>query len=187
MWGGVVGYLNIKDKVILGLLVLLLIAGALWKLLQTRGPGLEFVELLPEEEQQQETITVHLVGEIKKPGVYHLAVGSRVYEALEQAGGVTEEADLVRINLARPLYDGEQLHIAGYGEQAPPPGEGKININQATEEELTALPGIGPDRARRIVEHREQYGYFTDITQLMEVSGIGEGIFGGLEEYITIY
>lgn len=179
------GSLSLREKVILSFLVLLLIAGAVWKAVQTRAPDVEYIESQPAEEQP-EMITIHLVGQIKNPGVYHLPAGSRVYEALEQAGGVTPEADLTRVNLARPLYDGEQLNIAGYSDQ-PPPGEGKININLATEEELMALPGIGAVRARRIVEHRNRYGYFTDITQLMEVNGIGEGIFNGLKDFVTIY
>ncbi len=181
------GSLSLREKIILTVLVLLLITGALWKTAQIRVPKVEYVESLPTEEQP-EMITIHLVGQIKTPGVYHLPAGSRVYEALEQAGGVTPEADLARINLARPLYDGEQLKVAGHSDQQPlPVGEEKININLATEEELMTLPGIGAGRARQIIEHRNRHGYFTDITQLMEVSGIGQGIFNNLEEFITVY
>ncbi len=180
------GSLSLREKTILAVLVMLLVGGVAWKIYQNRVPvAMEYVEPPPVDERPA-MLTIHLVGEINNPGVYQLPVGSRVYEALEQAGGVTPDADLTRINLARPLYDGEQLLIAGYGDQAAPKGE-KININLATEEELMTLPGIGPGRAGRIVEHRNKYGYFTDTTQLMEVNGIGEGIFAGLEEYITIY
>ncbi len=186
------GSFSSREKVIVGVLVLLLVAGVAWKAIQIRGPGVEGVEYIApqpsEEVEEEEFITSHLVGQVNNPGIYRLPVGSRVYEVLEEAGGVTPEADLDRVNLARPLYDGEQLHIVGpcNGDDAGP-GEEKININLASAEELMTLPGIGAGRAQRIIEHRDRYGYFTELNQLMEVSGIGEGIFSGLEELITIY
>lgn len=185
------GSFSLREKLILGFLTLLLAAGAAWHYFQPQQK-LERVDLAgppaPAEpaEPEKEMITIHLVGAVNNPGVYRLPEGSRVYEALELAGGVTGEADLEMVNLARPLFDGEQLTIPRPGE-AQPPGETKININRATEEELMSLPGIGATRAGKIIEHRDKYGYFTGITQIMEVSGIGEGIFQDIKDLITVY
>ena len=199
MWGD----FSIREKILLVVMLLLLLGGVLWKaapaLLQTlnsRGSA-EQGDLLPlrelsfeaEAEAEPEMIIIHLVGAVFKPGIYHLPAGSRVYELLETAGGALEDADTASVNLARPLFDGEQVTIYRVGEepadQASPGG--KVNINKATVEELQTLPSIGEVRARRIIEHREKHGYFTHITEIMDVSGIGQGIFKQIEELITVY
>ena len=186
MWHNV----TLREKVILGLLAALLVAGGVWRALP-RGQPAELARIdrpEPGEEAEPELVTVHLVGAVHLPGVYRLPAGSRVHELIEAAGGAAEDADLVQVNLARPLFDGEQVHIPRQGEASvQQPGSNKININQAPAEELAALPGIGPVRAQRIVEHREKHGYFTDITEIMDVTGIGEGIFNSIEELIAIY
>lgn len=190
MWESV----NLREKIILGLMAALLITGALWRVQQSGSPsGMERLNggaAVPgeREDREPEIITVHLVGAVNKPGIYRVPEGSRVYELLEMGEGHTEEADLSMVNLARPLYDGEQVFIPRYGDPGPSnQGESKININKATAEELSSLPGIGLVRAAAIVEHREKYGYFADITELMDVSGIGDGIFNSVEDLITIY
>ncbi|HED24487.1 MAG TPA: hypothetical protein ENN91_05115, partial [Firmicutes bacterium] len=116
--------------------------------------------------------------------------GSRVYELIEICGGFSEEADRETINQARPLFDGEQIFIPRVGEHRPAASEGgdqKININHASAQELTALPGIGTVRAEQIVAHREKFGPFTDIREIMDVSGIGEKTFENLADRITVY
>lgn len=194
---------SIREKILLAVMLLLLLGGVLWKaapaLLSTldRGepPGQGDL-LLPrdssfelEPETELEMITIHLVGAVFKPGIYHLPAGSRVYELVEAAGGASEDADTNSVNLARPLFDGEQVTIYRVGEtetdQSSP--EGKVNINKASVEELKALPSIGGVRAQRIIEHREKYGFFSHITEIMDVSGIGQGIFKQIEDLITVY
>lgn len=195
MWGD----FSLREKILLLLLVLLLLGGALWKIMpvffppatSSQGSGLLAEENpeRPETDTDIEMITVHLVGAVRNPGIYHLPAGSRVFELLEAGGGPTEEAALDSINLARPLYDGEQVAICRPGEAAanPAQAEGKININRATVEQLQSLPSIGEVRAQRIVEHREKYGPFNDIKEIMDVSGIAQGIFNQIKDRITIY
>lgn len=196
MWGN----FTLREKILLLVLVLFLIAGVFWKiaplllppadgrsgkLVEESGPVLsgESPELEPE------MITVHLVGAVRNPGIYHLPEGSRVYELLEAGGGPSDDADLESVNLARPLFDGEQVNICLPGEAAASPDspEGKVNINKATVEGLQTLPSIGEVRAQRIIEHREKHGPFTDIREIMDVSGIGQGIFNQIKDRITIY
>jgi competence protein ComEA len=135
---------------------------------------------------------VHFVGAVANPGVYHLPVGSRVYELLEISGGLTEDADYESLNQARPLFDGEQVIVrssneAGESASSSFSQEVKININRATAAELMTLPGIGEVRAKQIVEYRDKNGYFTDPRELMDVGGIGEKTYSNLSELITIY
>ncbi len=183
-------HVTLREKVILGFLAALLVAGGVWRALP-RGQPAELTRIDrpdPAAEAEPELVTVHLVGAVQLPGVYKLPAGSRVHDLIEAAGGAADDADLVQVNLARPLFDGEQVLIPRVGEQpAAHTGSGLVNINRATAEELATLPGIGPVRARQIVEHREKHGYFKDITEIMDVSGIGEGIFTSIEELITIY
>lgn len=197
------GELGIREKILLLLLVSLLVGAVLWKAAPTllSRPSGEIVEEsapasstpAPGLDDEPEMITVHLVGAVKRADVYELPAGSRVYELLEAAGGAAKGADLESVNLARPLYDGEQVVIHAEGEAAAgaaSPGETsaqKVNINKATVEELQTLPGIGEVRARGIIEHREEYGPFADIEEIMDVSGIGPGIFKQLKDQITIY
>lgn len=190
------GAISVREKIILGLLAALLLAGIAWRFWQSPGqphltpvdPGTESTR----QEAEPELITVHLVGAVNRPGVYQLAAGARVHQLLELAGGPAADADLETVNLARPLSDGEQVQICRFGEaleggSGSGSGSKKININRATAAELETLPGIGPARAKGIVEHRDKYGYFKDITEIMDVSGIGEGIFNTIEDLITIY
>ncbi len=194
MWGD----FSLREKIFLALMVLLLAGGLFWKvapaLLSTLNPDRlpdqsELLPLEPAPDPEPEMITVHLVGAVQSPGIYHLPVGSRVYELLEAAGGASEDGDTTAVNLARPLFDGEQVIIYFIGEVAADIAfaEGKVNINKASVQELVTLPSIGEVRAQRIVEHREKYGPFTDIREIMDVSGIGQGIFNQIEDFITIY
>lgn len=146
------------------------------------------------------TIEVHVAGAVARAGVYLLEEGSRVYQAVEKAGGALEDADLERINLAQPLYDGQQVLIprqlqeGGSGEEtglnpsaSHSPQNEKININLATESQFETLPGIGSVKARSIIKYRQENGYFSSIEDLLKVSGIGEKTLEGIRELITIY
>ncbi len=194
------GRVSPKEIIILGVVVLLLAGGGIWRAVQVSSPGTEIIQAgsyggseaeAKSENTEPEMLTVHLVGAVKNPGIYMLPAGSRVYELLEQGGGFSSEADRETLNQARPLMDGEQIYIHRLGE-TPGPGEssgggGKININRATASELTALPGIGEVRANQIVAHREEHGHFTDPAQIMDVSGIGDSTFNNIADKITIY
>lgn len=145
-------------------------------------------------------LRVHVAGAVQRPDVYHLAPGSIVKDALMKAGGPAPDADLSHANLALELHDQQQVYIprqgeapvtSGSGAQSPTIGSiaspaAKVNINTATVEELAALPGIGPQLAQRIVDHREQRGPFTDIRQITQVSGIGDKTFERIKDRITV-
>jgi len=140
------------------------------------------------------TVRVYVSGAVQHPDVYTLLQDSIVKDALEAAGGPTGEADLERINLALPVTDGQQVHVPRQGEDNPPveppsrlPAIGsKLNINTADLASLESLPGIGPSLAQRIIDYRQAHGSFERIEDIMEVSGIGEAIFEGLQDLITV-
>lgn len=141
------------------------------------------------EETIQETIVVDLKGAVKKPGIYHLPQGSRLYEVIEKAGGYGSDADVKLVNGAQLLSDGEGIYIPAVGEQEmllPSDKNGKINLNRATEEELQNLPGIGPSKAKAIIQYRQENGGFKNIDELKNVTGIGEKTFEKLKPEIII-
>jgi competence protein ComEA len=124
-------------------------------------------------------ITVYVTGAVNRPNqLITLAHGSRVQDALIAAGGLNSEAQLMAVNLAGILRDGDQVHVPSTGERASMPtalpSSQTVAINRATEEELTALPGIGPAIAARIIAYREANGPFADLAALGDVPGIGE-------------
>lgn len=141
-------------------------------------------------------LKVHVVGAVESPGVYSLARGSRVGDAISEAGP-RPEADLNALNLAAILQDGQRIRVpetpppAAEGEQTPAlPGigaDGKININTADGRQLEGLPGIGPALAERIIRYREENGPFGMVEDLMNVSGIGEKKLEGLIDHATTY
>lgn len=151
---------------------------------------------------EKEMIIVHVAGAVVEPGVYYLEKGSRVFQAIEKAGGPLEEADLERINLAQPLMDGQQVYIPAFlpaGEEAQLAGavtfrseaylnqSRKININTASKAELETLPGIGAVKAQNIIKYREEHGYFQRIEDITRVNGIGEKTFENIKDLITVY
>lgn len=137
---------------------------------------------------EPETLIVHVAGQVNNPGIVSLPYGSRIYKALNLAGGPTEYADLTQINLAAFLQDAMQIIVPTYGEEAiisheETPGTnnsapgvdsfGLVNINTATHTELQILPGIGPQIAQNIIDFREASGGFTNVNELINVSRIG--------------
>lgn len=138
-------------------------------------------------------VVVHISGAVARPNVYTLQKGSRAIAAVEAAGGALATADLERINLARVLVDGEQLHILARGEQPgvtaispQQPGDTRVNINTATQKELETLPGIGPTKAQDIINYRTQNGPFKSIEDIVKVKGIGEKTFESIKNLIRI-
>ena len=136
--------------------------------------------------KDSQPILAYITGEVNNPGVYELKEGDRVADIVRMAGGFTEEADTVNVNLAKKIRDEDNVHIAKIGDPAPA-GESKlININTASVSELTALPGIGEVKGQNIVTHRESYGKFKSIEELKNVTGIGDKTFEGLKDLIAI-
>ncbi|PZF61017.1 hypothetical protein DEI92_05205 [Curtobacterium sp. MCBD17_034] len=149
------------------------------------------------------TVVVHVLGAVATPGLVELPVGARVDDAVTEAGGAADHADLSRVNLARPLVDGEQLYVPRDGEddvpEAPGPvvgggsasvgrGEGPtlVDLNTADATALETLPGIGPALADRIVAWRTEHGRFSSVEDLLDVSGIGDATFADLRDRVRV-
>jgi competence protein ComEA len=140
-------------------------------------------------DQPEEFVYVHIVGEVVSPGMYQLPVGARLVDAVFAAGGLTDQADNSSVNLARQLSDGEQVVVFKIGEVAEtggPASGGLISINRATAEQLEELPGIGPALSARIIAYRDANGGFKAKEDLLNVSGIGDSIFSGFVDLITL-
>jgi competence protein ComEA len=143
-------------------------------------------------------VTVDVAGEVKEPGVYLLASGARVEDALERAGGPSRKADLTQINRAAELEDGRQVLVPAKPSRsavaaAPAPGgsapavpEQPINLNTATLEQLDTLDGVGPSTAQKILDYRTEHGGFTAIEELDQISGIGEKRLAALRERVRL-
>lgn len=147
-------------------------------------------------------IRIHVTGAVRHPGVYDLAVDSRIEDAITISGGFTENADQGSINLAAQLQDGAQVVVptqrasaVSSSSTAPqtPQSETQttettfpINLNTATQEEFELLPGIGPVTAEKIIDYRQTHGNFTSIEDIQKVSGIGPATFEKIQELITI-
>ena len=157
---------------------------------EVREDGL--AETVPETDQESPaTIKVYICGCVLNPGVYELPEGSRICDGLDAAGGFSEGADESRINLAGYLHDGDMVFFPEVGENLPEGAveagnSGLININTANAEQLCTLPGIGSSKATSIIKYREENGAFTDISQIMNVSGIGENLFNNIKDLICI-
>ncbi|PJF45030.1 MAG: hypothetical protein CUN55_01025 [Phototrophicales bacterium] len=140
-------------------------------------------------------LEIYVVGAVQTPEArLSLPIGSRVEDAIAAAGGVTDDADLTRVNLAELLRDGQMIVVPSKSEitsdevLAQPTANAPllININTATLDELETLPGVGPSLAQAIIEYRETNGPFTSIDELDNVSGIGERTLENLRPYITV-
>lgn len=144
-------------------------------------------------EQQKEDVEIYVQvsGAVVSPGVYQLPLGSRVFQAVEMAGGLREDADFASVNQAKILTDGEQIYIYAVGEERElqsksPQDDGKVNLNTATAEDLMNLPGIGRSKADSIIAFREENGGFSSIEELMNIPGIKEGVFSKIKDHIKI-
>lgn len=141
-----------------------------------------------ESTEDTEYIFVYVCGAVNREGVYELPSGSRVYQAIEVAGGFREDADMKAVNQAEVLEDEERIYVPVIGEEVQVESEesGKININKASKEELMTLPGVGESRAESIIKYREDTGSFQNIEDIMQVSGIKEGLFEKIKDLITV-
>ncbi len=122
---------------------------------------------------------LHVVGAVRRPGLYRFAHGARIADAVARAGGPTRRADIAEVNLAAPLGDGEQVVVPARqrpGAAAPAaPGapSGPVHLNTATLEQLDSLPGIGPVTAQKILAYRQQHGAYSSLEELDAIPGIG--------------
>ena len=190
-----------KRKVIIMAAVLLLLAGCSKEAEKEQVRLAEVKEDTSQDaetedtEEKQETIYVHVCGEVVNPGVYRLHTGSRIYEALEAAGGLSDEASAEALNQAEQIEDGQQIYVPSRKEKeqqilenqsADPEEDGKVNLNTASKEQLKTLNGIGEAKATAIIQYREEHGGFQKIEELMEVEGIKEGTFQKIMDQIKI-
>jgi len=153
---------------------------------------------------QSTSAIVHVVGAVRRAGVYRLRVGQRVQDAIARAGGATAAADLQAINLAAKVADGQQVVVprkgrptAAVGGAAPSTGSAAsagsgaapsapISLNSATAEQLDTLDGVGPATAQKILEYREQHGGFSSVDELGQISGIGPKRLEALRAQVTV-
>ncbi len=123
-------------------------------------------------------LVVDVAGAVRRPGLYHLAVGTRIADAVAAAGGATAKADITLVNLAAPLADGEQVLVPARGAAAAaasgtPSPTAPLDLNTASMEQLDALPGVGPATAQKIIDYRQTHGPFRSVDELEAVPGIG--------------
>jgi competence protein ComEA len=141
-------------------------------------------------------VVVHVVGAVRRPGLYRLRSGLRVADAVARAGGATHKADLAAINLAAPLVDGTQVLVptraaAGASGSSGAAGAGagaaatKVSLSTATLEQLDALPGVGPITAQKIIDYRTEHGSFASVDDLDAVPGIGPARIDELRDLVT--
>lgn len=149
--------------------------------------------------EEPEEICVYICGAVKKPGVYRFDREPRIVEVVKKAGGFAKRADRNAVNLAEKIADGVQLVIPvrGDGKQKQTEdngagksgrneaGSAKININSASKEELMTLSGIGESKAAQILSYREENGRFKKIEDIMNISGIKEGVFAKIKDRIV--
>lgn len=193
--------LSVKAAVIGGVLLLLVGIGGLFSKKEEAVEDVTVVEttMLAEKTEvsttQEVVIFVDIKGAVKNPGVYQMKSGDRVKDALDAAGGLTDEADSQKVNLAQRVEDQMVIVVPKVGEEATeiPAGamskeaakDGKVNINTATVEELKTLKGVGEKKAEAIIEYRKKNGSFKTKEDLMKVRGIGKKLFESFQERIV--
>lgn len=161
-----------------------------------------------ENNTNDDIVIIHITGSVKNPGIVKLKEGSRIEDAIESAGGLTENADITKVNLAYVVEDGIKIKIPSSSEEdigdediidsksgdniiieentVPSNNSTQtININKATEKEFETLPGIGPSLASKIIEYRNQNGKFESIEDIKNVNGIGDNKYEKIKDLIT--
>lgn len=157
---------------------------------------------------KEESWVIYITGEVKAPGVYKVSPQVRIYQIVDMAGGFTTDADAVAINMARPLQDGDHVHVPSRMEKVSPNSEGvqgvirtdeavlagaspagsagKVDLNHCTKRGLEGLPGIGPKTAAAIILFRQEHGSFRSVEDLIQVKGIGPAKMEKIRELVTI-
>lgn len=160
------------------------------------------------ENEQEEMIVVHIAGEVKNPGIVKIKEGARIADIIEEAGGLTQNANITNINLAYIIEDGQKITIPSKEEKVEIDQEGYIqtengegiineaqgvsnknqavNINKATKEELQTLQGIGESTSEKIITYRKENGNFKQIEDIKNVPGIGEAKYENIKDKISV-
>ena len=182
---------GISAALVLGAGVLVIVVGSEFLRSLPTGPEPLPMPSVPSEASAQTPelmVLVHVVGAVEEPGVVSLPENSRVHDALALAGGAQEDAELGGVNLARVVYDGEQIIVPRVGEPVVAlsgGGSGPISLSRADQETLETLPRIGPATAERIIAWRDKNGPFRSVEDLLAVSGIGPATLEGLAEHVV--
>ncbi len=202
--------LSKKQKIIVVILIIFmcLIIGYYF-INKTQKNDYSGLETIAEEKKSEEEIieedkiVVHITGEVENEGIIELEKGARISDAIEKAGGTTEEANIADVNLAYSLKDGQKIKIPNINEEddeqiikeeagediiieGDNKKEEKININTANQTELETLSGIGPSTALKIINYKKEHGKFNNIEDIKNVPGIGESKFENIKEYICV-
>ena len=206
--------LNKKQKIIVVVLIIIMCIVIGYYIISNTEKydysDIEKISNIIEEDQEvddniiENKIVIHITGEVEEEGVIELEKGARISDAIEEAGGTTEEADLSNVNLAYSLSDGQKVKIPNINEkdeeiivveekagdniiiEGNKSKEEKININKAAQTEIETLPGIGPSTALKIITYRNEHGKFKNIEDIKNVSGIGDSKFENIKEYICV-
>ncbi|WBO89215.1 helix-hairpin-helix domain-containing protein [Bacillus tropicus] len=146
---------------------------------------------ISDTKQQKKIIVIDMKGAVVKEGVYEMKEGDRVKDAIEKAGGFLPEADRMKVNLAQMVQDQMILYVPNKNEQvqevaAVSKGEGKVQINAASKEQLEKITGIGSRKAESILKYREEHGPFQKIEDLLEIDGIGVKSLERIKDQIII-
>ncbi len=186
-----------KHKTKIGLIVVVLMIGS-WLFMRSSRPQPPplrdvFHDIqAPMKPAEQTYIYVDIRGEVKRPGVYKMRHEDRLFQLIERAGGLTQEATTLSINQAQQLRDGEAYtilnkHTLPFEDNHPPTQSvpKRININTADEALLTTLPGIGAATAKNIVSYRAEHGPFASLEALLNVRNVGPSTLEAIREYLT--
>ena len=200
---------NYKQIIIISVLLVVIIAGFFIYLYQNHSTDYSFLEISESTVNSEvsnvleEKIVIHIAGQVANPGIVELKDGARIVEAIEAAGGVTSDANLEKINLAYVLEDGMKVYIPSIADEdennyVTTGSSGvssnssnatqtlKININTASVDDFSKIPGIGSSIASRIVEYRKENGKFSTVEDIKNVSGIGDAKFNNIKNYIYV-
>jgi competence protein ComEA len=166
---------------------ILVAGGVLWFGTGSSNPVPDGVGV-PVAVAEPDVLAVHVSGAVIHPGLVTVPGGSRVADAIAAAGGATVDAELARTNLAAPVRDGEHILVASVDEPVATGDSSSVGIdlNAASASELEALPGVGPVVAERIVAHRDRFGPFVTVEDLLDVPGIGEAKLAQMREAIGV-
>lgn len=165
---------------------------------------LESVTEIQEEKPEVKKIIIHITGCVRNTGIVEVDDGSRIIDVIEKAGGLTEEADISKVNLAYIVEDAQKIYIPSILDEkeieyiSTENGDNviiedetkektsKVNINKAKQTELEQIPGIGPSTALKIINYRNEKGEFNSIEEIKEISGIGDKKFNEIKEHIEV-
>lgn len=213
--------MNKTKIIIIATIILICSIAIVYKIIDiVKGEGTEIIysniiseNIIDNQEQKNDTyqttskIKIHIIGEVTEEGIIELEEGERISDAIEKAGGVTQNADLSKVNLAYILQDGQKLYIPSMNDDnnvqyiSTENGEGiiaennindksginkKVNINKASQSDLENIPGVGPSLAQKIISFRDENGKFKNVEDLKNVSGIGDKKFEIIKDYVDV-